>query len=136
MQIYSSLTLIMIFLEPNGIQVSWFLSFLVKNPDSGFERLPDRLWNKNDTHSEHNFPILNDRLVFVRYAKINLKFMAHNMGPKKMNETTDFFFYSSNINCSNQKLERDLVPECFNTTVLRGTDINNLTGQSSRVFQN
>ena len=62
--------------------------------------------------------------------------MAHNKGAKNMNATTDAIFYSSNINCSNQRLERYQVPECFNTTVLRGTDINNLTGQSPRVFQN
>ena len=54
---------------------------------SGFERIPDKFWSKKDTHSEYHFPILNDRLVFVRYAKSNLKFMAQNFVPSKLIET-------------------------------------------------
>jgi len=97
---------------------------------SGFERIPDKLWSKKDNHSEYHFPILNDRLVFVRYAKINLKFMGHNFGASTLNETTDFFFYSSNINCSDE-LDDALVPDCINVTFLHGTDINTLIGLSS-----
>ena len=71
---------------------------------------------------------MNDRLIFVRYAKNNLKLTDR----EKLNETTSFIFYSSNIDCNDQTLEsKPFRIECSNTTFLRGTDINNLEGQSS-----
>ena len=132
MEKYFLSTHIMIFPGHNGTQVSgspWAHRYWTMRQDlySGFERIPDKLWSKKDTHSENHFPILNDRLVFVRYAKINLKFMAHNIGASTLNETTDFFFYSSNINCSDE-LADALVPDCINVTFLHGTDINALKG--------
>ena len=97
------------------------------NQNSGFERIPDKFWHRNYTQSGHFFPILNDRLVFVRYAKNNLMLA----GRGKLNETS-FLFYSSNIDCNDQTVKsKPFRIECSNTTFLRGTDINNLEGQSS-----
>ena len=99
----------------------------------GFERIPDTFWNKNDTHTQHHFPVLNDRLVFLRYAKINLQFLSYKTDDERLNETMDYYFYSSNVDCSDQILENDFGnPECFETTFLQGTQIDDLKDKSSR----
>ena len=75
---------------------------------------------------------MNDRLVFVHYAKNNLKITDGG----KQNKTTSFIFYSSNIDCNDKTLKSKRILECSKTTFLRGTNINNLEGQSSTYDQN
>ena len=78
---------------------------------------------------------MNDRFTFVRYTKQNLSDMSHKRLCKRSNTTeqdqrvTSPVFYSSNTHCDSTKAY--LVPECYNTTYLHGTDMNNLQGRSS-----
>ena len=57
--------------------------------------------------------------------------MTHNKGPARLNETTDYILYSSNINCTDKKLDPYLAPACSNLTFLHGTEIEELIGYGS-----
>ena len=128
----------MILGKNSGIQVSFYLVRKLLKPHitasyKGFEKIPDAYWHTNDSQSKHNFPIMNDRFTFVRYTKQNLKDMSHKRLCKRSNTTekdvTSPIFYSSNNHCDSTKAF--IVPECYYTTYLHGTDINNLQGHSS-----